>query len=489
MLFNSVQYAVFFAIVLTAFWALPQRWKRHLLLVASYVFYGWWDWKLLALLAFTTASTYVGGRVLARPQARLQRRILLAYSLLAPLGTLVAFKAYGFFVSDLQDGSAAFGLQVVGPSVELIVPIGLSFYTFQSVSYVIDVYRDDQRAITSPIDYALFVSFFPQLLAGPILRARQLVPQLQNLPTRARPTRVVEGCELLVTGLFKKVVLADTLATSGSDVLTSGVIGGERLTTVVGLLGMASAFLANFFDIAGYTDMARGSAKLLGIDMQPNFVQPLTRSRNFQDFWRRWQITIMGWFRDYVFAPLRGRRPSAAREAFALIGTFIVVALWHSGRPTWLIWGVLVASVLIVETAVRRRLVERRRARARRSAAGSGTSPGRTPTRRLLGLAYTWMVLLLTSVWLGAPNVQTALDSYQAILHPSIGALDPDAIVVLTVGVLALVLLDRRERVAYRLEGTWDPPGTARILAVGVMVVAVVLFSGSPVQPFIYLQF
>ncbi|OWY60692.1 hypothetical protein B7486_67830, partial [cyanobacterium TDX16] len=232
-----------------------------------------------------------------------------------------------------------------------------------------------------------------------------------------------------------------------------------------------------------------GSAKLLGIDMQPNFVQPLTRSRSFQDFWRRWQITIMGWFRDYVFGPLRGRRPTATREALALIGTFLTVALWHSGKATWIIWALLVAGVLIVETAVRRRLVARRRERARRSGTKGSVAPHRGPARRLASLAYVWTVLLLTSVWLGAPTISDAWGSYGALLDPRIGDVDPDAVYLLVGGLALLVLLDARERRAYRAEGSWDPPGFARVLAFGAMVVAIVVASGSPVQPFIYLQF
>jgi D-alanyl-lipoteichoic acid acyltransferase DltB (MBOAT superfamily) len=486
-LFSSIQYTIFLPIVVAACWLATPKQRRVVLLVASYVFYGWWDWKLLGLLVLATASTYVGGLVLARSMPDAQRRLLLVYALAVPLGTLVAFKVYGFFVSELQDGSASFGLQLVGPGVELVVPVGLSFYTFQACSYVIDVYRGDQDAIRSPVDHALFVSFFPQLLAGPILRARQLVPQLQALPTRPDPTQTMEGLELILTGLFKKVALADPLTTRSVE-LVAGLEGGvQDIGTVQAVLAAASAVLGGYFDIAGYVDMARGSAKLLGIDMQPNFVQPLTRSKHFQDFWRRWQITIMGWFRDYVFSPLRGRRPSAWRESAAVVGTFVAVAFWHSGLLTWVIWALLVSGTLIVETAVRRRLAARRR--ARRGGVPAGRSPAQQGWRRLRGVLYTWVVLLLTSVWVGAPSIDAALDGYRSFVSMSVGTVGSDAVVWFAYGLGALILLDRRERVVQLRERTWDPPTWTRTLAGGYMLLAILVLSGADSRPFIYLQF
>ena len=361
MLFNSVQYTVF-TVVLAVFWNVPERARLPVLLAASYVFYGWWDWRLISLLVLTTVATWLAGRALGRMADGPQRVLVLIYGLAVPLGTLVAFKAAGFFVSSLGNEGTGLGLQLIGPGVELLVPVGLSFYTFQAISYVVDEFRREQKVTPTLLEHALYISFFPHLLAGPILRSNRLVPALHRIPLRNDPARVAEGMELLLLGLFKKVVLADTLTSSGVGLLTGPGVGDiGDLSTARGALGIATGILGDFYDIAGYIDMARGSAKLLGVDMQPNFIQPLTRSRYFGDFWRRWQITIMGWFRDYVFRPLRGRKPSGVRESAALIATFLAVGLWHSGKVTWLIWGVLTASVLITETWVRRRLAARRR--------------------------------------------------------------------------------------------------------------------------------
>lgn len=514
MLFNSVEYAVFFAVVLAVFWASPPRARLPVLLAASYVFYGWWDWWVLTLLAVTTAATWLAGRALVRMADGGARRLVLVYGLAIPLGTLFAFKAAGWFV-DSVDPTSGLGLQLIGPGVELLVPVGLSFYTFQAVSFVVDAYRRDLRVQPSFLDHALYLSFFPQLLAGPILRTNQLVPALRRIPRRNDPVRVAEGLELVLTGLFKKIVLADTLTSSSVGLLTGpGVTDVGDIGTVRGLVGIASGLLGDFFDIAGYIDMARGSAKLLGVDMQPNFIQPLTRSRYFGDFWRRWQITIMGWFRDYVFRPLRGRRPSGLREGAALVGTFVAVGLWHSGQLTWLVWGVLTASILIAETAVRRRLAARRRARtraARRAGAGSGAGgerpagPGAARAaaaggsgarggrpawlRRAYGLAYVYVVLMLTVVWLGAPSVSSALRAYQIVLVPKGGPVDGAALLIFALGALALVVLDQRERAMYRTEGIWDPPTRLRAAGFALMVVAVVVYSGTAPQPFVYFQF
>ena len=225
MLFNSIQYAVFFAVVLALFWNVPPRARRPVLLVASYVFYGWWDWRLVSLLALTTVATWLAGRTLARMPDGPQRTIVLVYGLAVPLGTLVAFKGAGFFVGSV-DGGNALGLQLIGPGVELLVPVGLSFYTFQAVSYVVDEYRREQKATPTLLDHALYTSFFPQLLAGPILRSNRLVPALNRIPLRNDPARVAEGMELLLLGLFKKVVLADTLTASSVGLLTGPGVGG-----------------------------------------------------------------------------------------------------------------------------------------------------------------------------------------------------------------------------------------------------------------------
>lgn len=506
MVFNSFEYVFFLIATVAVFWATPWRWRRHVLLVASIVFYGLWDWRLLGLLAATTLVTFYAGRVLPRLAQRSARVLVALYGLGLSIGVLVGFKIYAYVaLGDVESGSLA--ASVASPALELAVPVGLSYYTFMAASYVIDIYRGEQKPTRSLLDYALFVTFFPHLLAGPILRAKRLIPSIQNLPRKPDPTMTLEGLELLLTGFFKKVVLGDPLVASALNLIAGGGDGtiGEN-GSLMSVVGLVSFTMGAFFDIAGYIDIARGTARLVGVPMQPNFAQPLTRSKNFTDFWRRWQITVMAWFRDYVFRPLRGGHPTERREIAALFATFLVVGAWHGVGPTWLIWGGMTGGILAVERTVRAKGAERRRAarRAARAArAGAATGPGTPPSGAVdrprrgpvhhrppaAGLAYTLVAFTLVMVWVIAPDVASALDLYRALFSFQGGTVDWDGVLLLGIGVVALVLTDRREVVREDRLGTWDPPTPARIVGFAVMLLGIVVFAGAVSRPFFYLRF
>ena len=494
MAFNSIEYFVFLAVVVAVFWTAPQRFRPQLLLLASYVFYGWWDWRLCGLLAFTTVSTWVGGALVHRADRRSVRITLLVYTLLLSLGVLVAFKVYGYFVASL--GATGSELALLTPTVGLLVPVGLSFYTFQAVSYVVDVYRGQQKPEPSLVSYALFVSFFPHLLAGPILRARRLIPELKELPQRLEPVARAEGLELLLTGLFKKVCVGDVLTASAAAIGTTDTADG----TFMMLVGLSTALIGAYFDIAGYIDIARGSAKLLGVYLQPNFAQPLTRSRTLTDFWRRWQITVMAWFRDYVYLPVRGRSRSVPRELVAVFAVFAAVGIWHGGSSLgWAVWAVSTTAVLVAERIVRERRVLRTRERRRAAVAAgggaatptpaSGPPPTPSPLRRAGQVLYVWAVLLFTVCWLAADDLGGGVDLLSRVVLPRGGPFDLDGFVFLVYGVLALLLFDRRELRVLALEGRPDPPGNVRIAAFALMVAGIVVFSGQASVPFLYFRF
>lgn len=503
MLFSSVEYlAVFLPLVVLVSWATPPRPRRAVLLVASYVFYGWWDWRLLFLLALTTVATWIGGGLIARLSSEAGRRVVLAYSLLLSAGLLFAFKYYAFFVHSIAEPTSVDFTAAIGiDTVDLLIPVGLSFYTFQSISYVVDVYRREQAPVRSLLEYALYVSFFPHLLAGPILRTHKLVPKLRALPARPDPVQTAEGLELILLGLFKKVAVADPLVRSGIDAVAAGAADGDP-SSVVTLVALASGILAGFFDISGYVDLARGSAKLLGIDMQHNFAEPLTRSRNLTDFFRRWQITIMTWFRDYVFRPLRGRSPGDAREHAALFGTFFVVALWHGLTPAWLVYGVLTGGLMVVERSLRTRRVARQRAErlARREARRAGQAVAVAPptrglraappaVRAVAGLGYVYLALFVTLIWVAVPDVATGVEVYGWLFSFTAGGLGLDAVAMVAYAAVVLVLADRRQRALIEREGTWDPPTARRAVAYGLMVAGIVVYAGAASEPFIYFQF
>lgn len=502
MVFSSVEYlAVFLPLVVVVSWLTPPHPRRWVLLVASLVFYGWWDWRLLLLLGLTTVSTWVGAGMIARLPSITARRVVLVYSLLLSGGVLLAFKYYAWFVGSLrQPDSLDLTVSLGVDTFDLLVPVGLSFYTFQSISYLVDVYRGEQRPASSLLDYAVYVAFFPHLLAGPILRARRLLPKVRHLPSRPDPVQTAEALELLLLGLFKKVAVAGPLIRAGGDaILRADAAGGPG--TAVTATALALGILGGFFDISGYIDMARGSAKLLGIDMQHNMAEPLTRSRNLTDFFRRWQITIMTWFRDYVFRPLRGDgHAKPIRESAALFGTFFVVALWHGISATWLVYGVLTGSLMVAERTLRTRRVDRQRSArlAMRAARRSGQAVEAPPrsglravpawVRTVLGLAYVYVVLGLTLVWVAVPDVASGLQVYEWLFRLQ-GGVDLEALAVLGCGAVVLVLTDRRHRVLILREGTWDPPTTRRAVGFGLMVCAVLVFGGSASQSFIYFQF
>lgn len=516
MLFNSLEYAAFLVVVFVVYWLLPNRARPRFLLLASLVFYGSWDLRLLILLAVVSGTSWLAGLAIPRLEGA-KRAWMTCGSVAVSVSAVLAFRAYGFFVHDVSTSSAptAFG----GGVVRVAIPVGLAFITFQTISYVVDIHRRVIEPTRSFADYTLFVTFFPHLLAGPIMRAAKLIPAFHSVPDRPDGRQLGEGCELLLVGLFKKVALADPilgLVTRRGQDLSS--IGSANLW-LLWLLGLAGAY----FDITGYIDMARGSAKVLGINLQPNAVQPLLRSSSLGDFWRRWQVTVMMWFRDYVFLPVRGRRRGVeSRELLGLMATFLALALWHGTTLNWAIWGLLTGGVVVAERTWQthkaadrrrerlraRRLADRRERRRSRSAPAEGDTRVRTaPFRPLAGsaatdegvagmarragkLGYVYLMLILTLPWIGSPTIAATLDTYRGLFGFRGGALDGDSVGFFFLALVALVLLDNRERARERLSGrSADPPTLLRAVGYGAMLVGIVIFGATPTEPFIYLRF
>ena len=365
MLFTSLQYAGFLTVVVLAHWALPPRARPALLLVASYAFYASWDWRLLGLLGLATVVSWGTGRTLPGA-ADAKRRLLLALAVLTSVGVLTLFK-----VIEAITGAAGHGA-TADDNVGWVVPVGLSFFTFQAISYVVDIYRRELEPADSFVDVALYIAFFPHLLAVPIVRASKLIPAFHSIPRRPNPIQWAEGGELILVGVFKKVVLADPvighLATLAVDTRSVG--------TVNALIGSVAGVVAAYFDITAYVDIARGSAKLLGIDMQRNSLSPLLRSTGYADFWRRWQLTVMMWFRDYVYRPLRGDGRSGLRETAALFGSFAVLGVWHGLSVGWVVWGIVSGLIIVAE-----RTIQSRGAAKRRAALVAARRAGRRPRK------------------------------------------------------------------------------------------------------------
>jgi alginate O-acetyltransferase complex protein AlgI len=337
-LFNSSDYVLFLPLVLLLYLLLQRvglRAQNALLLLASYTFYGWWDWRFLGLLFGTTLNDYLVGIGLERTQNPARRRALILLSIGVNLGVLGFFKYYNFFVSSLIGAFAGIGVQLQAPTLKVILPVGISFYTFQALTYTIAVYRREMRATRDAIGFFAYVAFFPQLVAGPIERARHLLPQFFT-PRVIEPEAFASGLRQMLWGFFCKLVVADNCATVVNSIFDheTGLPGSIRL------LGAILFAFQIYADFSGYSHIALGTARLFGFELMQNFATPYF-SQSPPEFWRRWHISLSTWFRDYVYIPLGGNRASRPRQAFNLLVTFTLSGLWHGANWTFIVWGVL----------------------------------------------------------------------------------------------------------------------------------------------------
>ena len=356
MSFNSLEFAVFLPVVFAMYWfGCGGRVRRQnvLIVVASYAFYGWWDWRFLGLIALSTAIDFAVGRALTGERRPGRRRGLLGVSLAANLGMLGLFKYFDWFVASFAEAFTLFGQPAAAWTLGVVLPVGISFYTFQTLSYTIDVYRGRLAAADDPVAFAAFVSFFPQLVAGPIERATHLLPQFSRR-RRFAYAAGVDGLRQVLWGLFKKVVVADNCA-SYVDVFFADpeAFGGSALA-----LGAVFFAVQIYGDFSGYSDIAIGTARLFDVDLRRNFAYPYF-SRDIAEFWRRWHISLSSWFKDYLYIPLGGSRGSRALRVRNTFAVFLVSGLWHGANWTFVVWGVVHAALflpLLLADANRRHL-------------------------------------------------------------------------------------------------------------------------------------
>ena len=342
MIFNSLTFVVFFAVVYVLYLASSQQWQNRLLLAASYLFYGWWDWRFLGLIVLSTVVDYSAGlRIVSASSNRTRKAYLLA-SIFTNLGVLGLFKYANFFLDELSHGMLVFGIDLDTRITSIILPVGISFYTFQTMSYTIDIYRGNLQPTNKFLDFALFVAFFPQLVAGPIERAQVLLPQLA-LPRRIRKEQFEQGCWLILSGYYLKCVLADNLAPFVERVFeTPNAANG--FAVVVGL--WAAAFQI-YGDFSGYSRIAIGIAKIMGIDLMRNFNRPYL-AISPKDFWSRWHISLSTWLRDYLYIPLGGNRGATFSTYRNLMLTMVLGGLWHGAAWNFVVWGTFHGSLLCI---------------------------------------------------------------------------------------------------------------------------------------------
>lgn len=345
MIFSEANFWLFFAIVFALYIILSHRNQNRMLLVASYVFYGFWDWRFLGLIFLSTAVDYLVALRMEAELSQRRRKMLLMLSLVGNLGMLAVFKYLGFFVASFTDLLTQIGLRADPVMLNIVLPVGISFYTFQTLSYTIDVYRRDIRAESDFLNFALFVAFFPQLVAGPIERATHLLPNITN-PRQITWDGLSRGAVLCLVGLIKKIVIADGVATSVNAVYANPSPSGLDV-----LIGTWLFAIQIYCDFSGYTDIARGVSKMLGFDLMRNFAQPYFAT-NPQEFWRRWHISLSTWLRDYLYVSLGGNRHGRWKTYRNLMLTMLLGGLWHGAAWNFVLWGAYQGGLLAVHRAV-----------------------------------------------------------------------------------------------------------------------------------------
>jgi D-alanyl-lipoteichoic acid acyltransferase DltB (MBOAT superfamily) len=344
MLFNSIEYAIFLPIVFLLYWFIVNKnlkLQNFFLLTVSYIFYGWWDWRFLTLIIFSSMVDYLVGIGLEKQQDKTKRKLLLLTSILVNIGFLGFFKYYNFFAENFINAFTIFGKHPDITSINIILPVGISFYTFQTLSYSIDVYRGKFKPTKDIIAFFAFVAFFPQLVAGPIERATNLLPQFYK-KRYFEYDKAVDGMRQILWGLFKKIVIADNCARY-VNVIFSNYSDYSGSTLVIGLLLFTFQIYGDF---SGYSDIAIGTARLFGINLMRNFAFPYF-SRDIAEYWRRWHISLSSWFRDYVYIPLGGSRGSTWMKIRNIFIIFLVTGFWHGANWTFIAWGFINACYFL----------------------------------------------------------------------------------------------------------------------------------------------
>jgi alginate O-acetyltransferase complex protein AlgI len=475
MLFPTVDFAIFFCLVFLGHWLLnprPLPWKLFMI-AASYVFYAWWDVHFVWLLAGVSAIAQVAAIVVARQEDERRRRWAMGIGVAATLAPLAYFKYYGFFSLNLTRAMESTGIDVGLPLVNLILPVGLSFFSFMAVSYVVDIYRR-QFEVASWIDVFLYLSFFPHLVAGPIVRPDELIPQL-DVRRDPRHIDVAGAGYLIFGGLFKKVVVSSFLATTIVDPVFADP---SRVSAFEAIVGVWAYAIVIYSDFSGYTDIAIGVAKLLGFQFPVNFDRPYS-ARSLQDFWRRWHMTLSRWLRDYLYIPLGGSKKGEIRTYVNIMVTMVLGGLWHGAAWTMIIWGAYHGAGQCLGAW--------RRARAK----AAGTEPAETPGRIWLQRVITFNLVCIGWVFFRADTLATALALIKQIVTgwdtAGTGLVSPLVLVVIAL-MLALQFAPHAtaEVVQDRLSALrpW-------VMGVGFATALFVIATLGPqgVAPFIYFQF
>ncbi len=483
MLFNSIDFAIFLPLVFILYWLLKERNLRvqNLLIVcASYIFYGKWDYRFLGLIIFSTLTDYLIGLGLGKPELNTsQRKGLLFISIIVNLGILGFFKYYNFFIENVTNAFSFLGQDINVQSLNIVLPVGISFYTFQTLSYSIDVYQRKIKPTQDLISFAAFVSFFPQLVAGPIERAAHLLPQF-NTKRKFNYNQAVDGLRQILWGLFKKIVIADNSAFYANMIFNnSSNYSGSTL-----ILGAFFFTLQIYGDFSGYSDIAIGVARLFGFDLMQNFAFPYF-SRDMAEFWRRWHISLSTWFRDYLYIPLGGSRGGLWMKVRNTFLIFLVSGFWHGANWTFIAWGAINAICFLPLL-----LLKRNRHHIQVVAQGKYFPS----VKEALSIALTFSLTVLECIFFRAENLGHAISYIQGIFDSSILSIpalpQPREAVILLVIIVYFLLIEwlGREN-KYAIEKIFLKQNRVLRWVYYYSIIYMIVFFAGQEQEFIYFQF
>ena len=482
MLFNSLDFAVFLPIVFVFYWFIANRNLRlqnALIVAASYVFYGWWDWRFLSLIVFSTLVDFSIGRRLKTEEKDSKRKVLLWTSIIVNLGFLAVFKYYNFFLDNFVAAFSLFGQEVQANSLNIILPVGISFYTFQTLSYTIDVYKRRLEPTQDFVAFSAFVCFFPQLVAGPIERATNLLPQFYKKRT-FEYHKAIDGMRQILWGLFKKVVIADNCAEYANLIFNNYQdYNGSTL-----LLGAIFFTFQIYGDFSGYSDIAIGTSRLFGFNLMQNFATPYF-SRDIAEFWRRWHISLSTWFRDYLYIPLGGSRGGTGMKIRNTFIIFLVSGFWHGANWTFIVWGGLNALYFLP-------LLLLKRNRTNLGVVAEGRS---LPTlRELYSMSSTFLLTVLAWVFFRSNSIASALEYLGKIGSKSLFMMPKYDGIAMSFKVLILLFLmlaiewGNRTR-KHALERNPSLNYNPLDLMLYVAIICLIYFFNTSSQTFIYFQF
>jgi len=481
MLFNSLDFAIFLPLVFLIYWFVVNKnlkLQNLFILVASYVFYGWWDWRFLSLIVFSSMVDYTVGIQLAKKENPQIRKLLLLTSILVNIGFLGFFKYYNFFLESFTDAFSFFGHSFESSRLNIILPVGISFYTFQTLSYSIDVYKRKLEPTKDFVAFFAFVSFFPQLVAGPIERAVNLLPQFYK-KRQFEYNNAIDGMRQILWGLFKKVVIADNCAVMVNDIFNYH----EQYSGITLVLGVLLFAFQIYGDFSGYSDIAIGTSRLFGFNLMQNFAFPYF-SRDMAEFWRRWHISLSTWFRDYVYIPLGGSKGTKVKIIRNTFIIFVVSGFWHGANWTFIVWGALNAIYFLPLLLLKRN---------RRNLDVAAKGKYLPNFREIIQIGSTFTLTLIAWIFFRAESVSHAFSYIKNIFtkttqYPE--RLDIKATILVLVWISILIVvewLQREKQHALEL----DDVKINKFVKWGIyyLIVFLLFYFGGSQQEFIYFQF